>query len=136
MIPAKGQKLKIESSSENLRLVERLIEDVCEIYNVNEDNYGNILIAVTEAVNNAIYHGNKGNPQKAVHIGFENEDKKIVFSVADEGQGFDYDSLPDPTDPNNIDKINGRGVFLMKHLADKVEFNQNGKEVMLTFNLN
>lgn len=136
MIPAKGQKLKIDSSADNLRLVERLIEDVCEIYNVNEDNYGNILIAVTEAVNNAIYHGNKGNPDKSVQIGFENNDKKITFSVSDEGQGFDYDSLPDPTDPNNIDKINGRGVFLMKHLADKVEFNQNGKEVLLTFNLN
>lgn len=136
MIPAKGQKLKIESSSENLRLVERLIEDVCDIYNVTEDNFGNILIAVTEAVNNAIYHGNKGNPSKSVQIGFENEDKKITFSVSDEGQGFDYDSLPDPTDPNNIDKINGRGVFLMKHLADKVEFNHNGKEVLLTFVLN
>ncbi len=136
MIPARGQKLKIESSADNLRLVERLIEDVCEVYNVNEDNYGNILIAVTEAVNNAIYHGNKGNPEKSVQIGFENEDTKITFSVCDEGQGFDYDSLPDPTDPNNIDKINGRGVFLMKHLADKVEFNQNGKEVHLTFNLN
>lgn len=136
MIPAKGQKLKIESSSDNLRLVERLIEDVCDIYNVTEDNFGNILIAVTEAVNNAIYHGNKGNPAKSVQIGFENEDKKITFSVSDEGQGFDYDSLPDPTDPGNIDKINGRGVFLMKHLADKVEFNHNGKEVLLTFVLN
>ena len=136
MIPARGQKLKIESSSDNIRLVERLIEDVCDVYNVNEDNYGNILIAVTEAVNNAIYHGNKGNPSLSVQIGFENQDKKITFSVCDEGQGFDYDSLPDPTDPNNIDKINGRGVFLMKHLADKVEFNQNGKEVLLTFNLN
>lgn len=136
MIPARGQKLKIESAAENLRLVERLIEDVCDIYNVTEDNFGNILIAVTEAVNNAIYHGNKGNPNKSVQIGFENEDTKITFSVSDEGQGFDYDSLPDPTDPNNIDKINGRGVFLMKHLADKVEFNQNGKEVFLTFNLN
>lgn len=136
MIPAKGQKLKIESSSENLRLVERLIEDVCEVYNVTEDNFGNILIAVTEAVNNAIHHGNKGNPTKSVQIGFENEDKRITFSVSDEGQGFDFDSLPDPTDPNNIDKINGRGVFLMKHLADKVEFNHNGKEVLLTFVLN
>lgn len=136
MIPAKGQKLKIESSSENLRLVERLVEDVCEVYNVTEDNFGNILIAVTEAVNNAIYHGNKGNPTKSVQIGFENEDKRITFSVSDEGQGFDYNSLPDPTDPNNIDKINGRGVFLMKHLADKVEFNHNGKEVLLTFVLN
>lgn len=136
MIPARGQKLKIESSADNIRLVERLIEDVCDVYNVNEDNYGNILIAVTEAVNNAIYHGNKGNPSLSVQIGFENQDEKITFSVCDEGQGFDYDSLPDPTDPNNIDKINGRGVFLMKHLADKVEFNQNGKEVLLTFNLN
>lgn len=136
MIPAKGQKLKIESSADNLRLVERLIEDVCEIYNVSEDNFGNILIAVTEAVNNAIAHGNKNNPSKSVQIGFENQEKKITFSVSDEGNGFDYNGLPDPTDPNNIDKINGRGVFLMKHLADKVEFNQNGKEVLLTFVLN
>ena len=136
MIPAKGQKLKIESSADNLRLVERLIEDVCEIYNVSEDNFGNILIAVTEAVNNAISHGNKNNPAKSVQIGFENMEKKITFSVIDEGNGFDYNGLPDPTDPNNIDKVNGRGVFLMKHLADKVEFNQNGKEVLLTFVLN
>jgi serine/threonine-protein kinase RsbW len=136
MIPARGQKLKIESSADNLRLVERLIEDVCEIYNVSEDNFGNILIAVTEAVNNAISHGNKNNPQKSVQIGFENAEKKITFSVSDEGNGFDYNGLPDPTDPKNIDKINGRGVFLMKHLADKVEFNDNGKEVLLTFVLN
>lgn len=136
MIPARGQKIKIESVAENLRLVERLVEDVCDIYNVNEDNFGNILIAVTEAVNNAIYHGNEGNPSKSVQIGFENGNQKLTFSICDEGSGFDYNSLPDPTDPNNIDKVNGRGVFLMKHLADKVEFNQNGKEVLLTFNLN
>lgn len=136
MIPARGQKLKIESSAENLRLVERLIEDVCEIYNVSEDNFGNILIAVTEAVNNAIAHGNKNNPTKSVQIGFENQERKITFSVSDEGSGFDFNGLPDPTDPKNIDKINGRGVFLMKHLADKVEFNNNGKEVLLTFVLN
>ena len=136
MIPARGQKINIESIADNLRLVERLIEDVCEVYNISEDNYGNILIAVTEAVNNAIAHGNENNPQKKVQIGFENGDKKLTFSVSDEGKGFDFTSLPDPTDPENIDKLNGRGVFLMKHLADKVEFNQNGKEVLLTFNLN
>jgi serine/threonine-protein kinase RsbW len=136
MIPARGQRLKIESSAENLRLVERLIEDVCDIYNVSEDNYGNILIAVTEAVNNAIYHGNKGNPTKSVHIGFENKDKRLTFSIVDEGQGFDFNNLPDPTDPTHIDKVNGRGVFLMKHLADKVEFSGNGTEVLLSFNCN
>ncbi len=136
MIPAKGEKLDITSTSDNIRLVERLVEDVCDVFNVNEDSYGNILIAVTEAVNNAIYHGNKGNPDKRIKIGFESHEKNICFSVADEGKGFDYNSLPDPTDPANIDKPNGRGVFLMKNLADKVEFNNNGQEVLLTFNLN
>ena len=136
MIPAKGEKLDITSTSDNIRLVERLVEDVCDVFNVNEDSYGNILIAVTEAVNNAIYHGNKGNPDKRIKIGFESHEKNICFSVADEGRGFDYNNLPDPTDPANIDKPNGRGVFLMKNLADKVEFNNNGQEVMLTFNVN
>lgn len=136
MIPAKGEKLDITSTSDNIRLVERLVEDVCDVFNVNEDSYGNILIALTEAVNNAIYHGNEGNPNKHIKIGFESGEKNIKFSVADEGCGFDFDNLPDPTDPLNIDKPSGRGVFLMKNLADKVEFNNNGQEVMLTFNLN
>lgn len=136
MIPAKGKKLQIGSTSDNIRLVERLVEDVCDVYNLNEDSYGNILIAVTEAVNNAIYHGNKNNPDKIINIGFESAEKEITFSVKDEGKGFDFNNLPDPTDPIHIDKPNGRGVFLMKNLADKVEFNHNGQEVLLTFNLN
>jgi len=136
MIPAKGEKLDITSTSDNIRLVERLVEDVCDVFNVNEDSYGNILIAVTEAVNNAIYHGKKGNTNKHIKIGCESGDKNICVSVADEGRCFDFNNLPDPTDPLNIDKPNGRGVFLMKNLADKVEFNNNGQEVLLTFNLN
>jgi serine/threonine-protein kinase RsbW len=134
MVPAKGESLKINSKTDNLRLVERLVDDVCQIYNVNEDSYGNILIAVTEAVNNAINHGNQNNPNKFVQIGFESQDKQLIFHIKDEGQGFDYENLPDPTDPANLDKINGRGVFLMKHLADKLEFKNNGKEVLLAFN--
>jgi len=136
MIPAKGEKLDITSSSDNIRLVERLVEDVCDVFNVNEDSYGNILIAVTEAVNNAIYHGNKGNPNKHIKIGFESENKKLKFIVSDEGEGFDYEGLPDPTDPLYIDKPHGRGVFLMKNLADEVEFKNNGQEVELSFDVN
>lgn len=136
MIPAKGEKLYISSSSENMRYVERLVEDVCETFQVNEDSYGNILIALTEAVNNAMYHGNHGNPEKKIEIGFESGENNIQFSVTDEGVGFDFNNLPDPTDPQNIGKPHGRGVFLMKNLADKVEFINNGQEVLLTFNLN
>jgi serine/threonine-protein kinase RsbW len=134
MIPSKYQTLKITSNTQSLRLVERLIEDVCQIYSVNEDCYGNMLIAVTEAVNNAILHGNKNDPEKYVKIGFESDESKLVFSVTDEGPGFDYASLPDPTDPANIDKISGRGVFLMSNLADSIRFEQNGSKVLLGFN--
>ncbi len=133
MIPAKGEHIKISSNNENLRLVEKLIDDVCQVYNVNEDSYGNILIAVTEAVNNAIQHGNKNNPDKFVKIGFDKSTQMLTFNVSDEGNGFNYNSLPDPTDPANIDKPHGRGIFLMKNLADTVEFLNNGKTVMLSF---
>ena len=133
MIPAKYQTLKINSNTQSLRLVERLIEDVCQIYSVNEDCYGNMLIAVTEAVNNAILHGNKNDPEKFVKIGFESDDDKLIFSITDEGEGFDHINLPDPTDPANIDKVSGRGVFLMSNLSDSIQFEQNGSRVLLGF---
>lgn len=134
MIPTKYQTLKINSNTQSLRLVERLVEDVCQVYGVNDDCYGNMLIAVTEAVNNAILHGNKNDPEKFVRIGFESENNKLVFSITDEGPGFDYANLPDPTDPSNIDKVSGRGVFLMQNLTDSIQFEQGGKRVLLGFN--
>jgi len=134
MIPTKYQTLKINSNTQSLRLVERLIEDVCQVYGVNEDCYGNMLIAVTEAVNNAIHHGNQDDPEKVVRIGFESENSKLTFSITDEGPGFDHSSLPDPTDPANLDKVSGRGVFLMQNLSDSIAFEQNGKRVLLGFN--
>lgn len=133
MIPTKYETLKIGSDVNNLRLVERLIEDVCDVYNVHEDVYGNMLIAVTEAVINAIHHGNKDKPEKTVKIGFESQQNRLIFSVSDEGEGFDYLGLPDPTDPANIDKPSGRGVFLMKNLSNTIEFENNGSKVLLGF---
>lgn len=134
MIPTKHQTLKINSNVQSLRLVERLVADICEVYDVNEDVYGNMLIAVSEAVNNAIIHGNKNDPEKFVKIGFEADDKQMTFSITDEGQGFDYSNLPDPTDPENLDKISGRGVYLMKNLSDSIRFEDEGRKVFLGFN--
>lgn len=130
----KGENIKISSKADNIHLVEKLIDTVCQEFKVNEDAYGNILIAVTEAVNNAINHGNQNNPNKFVDIEFQNANKKLIFSISDEGTGFNYNDLPDPTDPANIGKAGGRGVFLMKNLADSIEFLQNGKTVLLSFN--
>lgn len=133
MAPAQSETLKISSKPENLRLVEAMIDNVCQSNKVNEDRYGNILIAVTEAVNNAIYHGNKNDPGKIVYIVFERSGKELSFNIKDEGEGFDYQNLPDPTDPAHLDKVNGRGVFLMKNLSDKIDFFNNGNEVRLSF---
>jgi serine/threonine-protein kinase RsbW len=133
MVLAENQKIRITSKAENIILVERMIEDVCDLFNITEDYYGNILVAITEAVNNAIYHGNEANPNKSIDIFFKSFPDRITFTVQDEGKGFNYDNLPDPTNPENIEKPNGRGVFLMRNLADRVSFEDNGSKVILDF---
>ncbi len=134
MALAENQKIRIASKAESIILVERMIEDVCDLYNISEDHYGNILVALTEAVNNAIYHGNGADPSKNIDIFFRSFSDYVSFIVKDEGKGFDFDNLPDPTDPENIEKPNGRGIFLMRNLADKVSFEDNGSTVILDFN--
>ena len=130
------RKLTFESRPENLILAEKLVDEVCTIYKVSEDYYGNILIAVTEAVNNAINHGNKADEKKQVDVVFEKINlNTITFTIRDQGIGFDPDAIPDPTAPENIEKPNGRGIFLMKQLSDTVKFNDKGREVVLFFNI-
>lgn len=135
MVLAENQKIRIASRAENIILVERMIEDVCDLFNISEDYYGNILVAITEAVNNAIYHGNQANPKKNIDIFFKSFPDHVSFIVKDEGNGFNYDTLPDPTNPENIENPNGRGVFLMRNLADKVSFEDNGSKVILDFKM-
>jgi serine/threonine-protein kinase RsbW len=130
-----SEKLHFDSIYDNINLVEKFIVDICEKYKIEEDNFGNILLAVTEAVNNAIQHGNNLDPKKKINLAYESNNKNLSFTIADEGKGFDYNTLPDPTEPNNIEKPNGRGVFLMRHLADTVDFIDNGRIVKLNFNI-
>ncbi len=135
MVLAENQKIRITSKAENIILVEKMIEDVCDLFSIGEDYYGNILVAITEAVNNAIYHGNKANPAKSIDISFKSQKDTVSFIVKDEGTGFSYDNLPDPTSPENIENPNGRGVFLMRRLADSVSFEDNGSKVILDFKI-
>lgn len=128
-------KLVIKSDIKNILEVEKLIDTVCDDLNISEDIYGNILIAVTEAVNNAIIHGNISNKNLnvTIQVSQQTNNTEIVFSITDEGVGFDFNNLPDPTAPENIEKPDGRGVFLMKNLSDNVEFFNNGSKVSITF---
>jgi len=127
------QKMELSSQVSNLSQIEQLIDGICDKHYISEDSYGNILIALTEAVNNAIVHGNKQDPAKKVNLLLEASNDDVSFVIKDEGQGFDYDHIPDPTLPENLNKLNGRGVFLMKSLADEVSFEENGSLVRLKF---
>lgn len=125
--------LSIPSEIESLPIVETLIDDVCKKIGVHEDVYGNVLIAVTEAVNNAIIHGNQNASTLLVDVGVYDETQSFLFQVKDSGKGFDHVNLPDPTAPENLEKENGRGIFLMRHLADEVIYNDKGNEVAIVF---
>lgn len=129
-------KIQIPSLPENIRIVESFIDNAKEQFRINDDMYGNIMVAVTESVNNAIMHGNGGDKNKNVHLSLEMTEKEVKFTVEDEGPGFDHNDLPDPTAPENLTKPGGRGIFLMKNLCDKVEFLNNGKTVELYFFFN
>jgi serine/threonine-protein kinase RsbW len=129
------KKFEIRSKIENLRKVEKLVDDISTEYNISSDLYGNILIAALEAANNAILHGNKLDENKLVYIIINKDEKTLKIRIDDEGEGFDYKNIPDPTAPENIENINGRGIFLMEKLSDGMEFSRNGATVELEFNL-
>lgn len=127
--------IQIPSIQENIRIVESFIDNAKDKFKLDDDIYGNIMIAVTESVNNAIIHGNKNIKSKNVNLKLTFEESSIRFTIIDEGTGFDFHNLPDPTSPENLNKPGGRGIFLMKNLCDEVSFSEDGNKVELTFYL-
>jgi serine/threonine-protein kinase RsbW len=130
-----NKKIQINSQTNPEGIVERAVVDVCEQMHISEEKFGNILLAVSEAVDNAIAHGNKNNPDKNVQLSYQSSSKEITFAVTDQGQGFDIAGITDPTKPENPENA-GRGILIMKMLSDKLEFNSEEKTVLLSFNLN
>ena len=126
-------KIIITSKTENLHVVEKYVDDFSAFYGIDKDIYGNLLIATMEAANNAITHGNKLEENKKVELEFVIDEEKVLLTVIDEGIGFNFQNLPDPTLPENIENMSGRGVFLMTRLSDAIEFENNGSMVKMKF---
>ena len=112
-------KIQIPSLTENIRIIESFIDNAKEKFSLDDDIYGNIMIAVTESVNNAIKHGNNNDNSKNVSLSLSLNENIIKFIIEE-----------------NLDKPGGRGIFLMKHLSDEVNFKDNGRVVELTFYFN
>lgn len=127
--------ITIASKIENLRRIEKIIDEISSEFGIGEDQYGNILIAALEAANNAILHGNKLDEKKEVNVKFLITENSLYIRVEDKGAGFDFEHVPDPTAPENIENVNGRGIFLMQKLSDNIKFEQNGAIVELEFKL-
>ncbi len=122
------------SSIDNISIAEKLVDEVSEISNLSVELYGNVLVTIIEAVSNAIKHGNYEDKSKCVRISCEILSRKLVFTIRDEGSGFEINEIPDPTLPRNIERPNGRGVYLMRKLASKVTYSEGGKVLTIVFN--
>jgi serine/threonine-protein kinase RsbW len=127
--------LVLPSSPESIADVESLVNQLFEKYSLDEEHYPSVLVTITEAVNNAIYHGNHLDYNKKVKVNHNYRNGILTFNICDEGKGFDAISVPDPTCIENLEKCGGRGVYIMKELAHQLKFLKNGTEVEIIFRI-
>jgi serine/threonine-protein kinase RsbW len=109
-------------------VLEYLNERMLRLGIVDADD-SEVLIALDEAIVNAIKHGNHCDPRKAVHIVAEFSAEGVRFTIADEGMGFEREKVPDPTQPCRLLEPSGRGLLLINHIMDEVRFNQCGNRL-------
>lgn len=127
--------LILKSDPGKITEVEFFVKRFAKDLKINESIFPNILISVTEAVNNAIIHGNQKDVEKEVKIELSKEDRTLTILVTDQGEGFDPKNVPDPTLEENLEKLGGRGVFLIQQLSDIVSYSDNGRTVEMQFHL-
>lgn len=127
--------LIISSEISNIVKVESFIESFTDCFSLPANLYGKVSLSVIEGVNNAILSGNKQQFNKLVKLTAWLESDSFSVSIEDEGEGFDYNNIPDPTLPDNIGKVAGRGLYLMKTLSDELIFENNGSKVTMVFKL-
>lgn len=145
-IPVEGTKsttaslkseLSLRSNPNEIRKVEEFLLEMNKKIHLNESSFHRLLVAATEAVTNAIVHGNKLDRRKRVKISYESREDFVRVTVEDRGRGFDPRQVPDPLKKENLLKESGRGVFLMRSMMDKIEFrlNERGTTIVMIFKL-
>jgi serine/threonine-protein kinase RsbW len=120
-----------------IRRVELFLEEVNKQTRLDDGTFHRLFVSATEAVNNAILHGNKSDPAKKVCVQCLVNKDSVVVSVTDEGRGFDPASVPNPLDEQNLLKESGRGIFLIRSMMDRVDFQSTatGTKVEMAINL-
>ena len=125
----------LPSDPNHVDLVRPFVDDVAQRYCLSADTQGNILVTLTEAVTNAMLHGNRGDCSKSVSISLLRHKDALEVRVSDQGPGFNPSAVPDPTSAECIEQCGGRGIFLMRELSDDCRFMKNGSTVAMRFNI-
>lgn len=125
---------QLNSLEQGYRVADALLDQL-QARGYSEVTVFAVRLAVEEALNNAIRHGNRLDPEKKAELVYEVTDECVDIRVSDEGPGFDFHQVPDPTLDENLDKPTGRGLMLMRAYMDVVEYNDKGNELhMVKFN--
>jgi serine/threonine-protein kinase RsbW len=123
--PSKGRwSFKLNSTMESVSEVEAAADKMVTEAGVDDDLRFHITMAVHEATVNAVLHGNDYDSSKLIDVVLENTGKDFIFTIADQGTGFDPNHIPDPLAPENLLRGTGRGIFLIRSLMDEVHFRQ------------
>ena len=127
----------VPSDPDLIPAIDEFILSKINCLNLDEDILNDLSLSVSEAIANAMVHGNKLDPNKDVIVSIIISDDELVVSIKDEGEGFDPDTVPDPTMPENIMRDSGRGIHIMRSFIDKIEYNfsSEGTELKLIINL-
>lgn len=129
--------LRLPSDRQSISAVGPFLESIQELIRLGPERLHDLHVAITEAVNNAIIHAHGCQPEYMIDVSVQTYDHEVVVVVRDYGPGFEPDQVPDPRLPENLLREGGRGVFLIRHLADRVEFRPGdpGMHVMITYTL-
>ena len=140
--PAKNDagpiRMSLSSRFENIELAQHLCGKLLEGREVPEETRHWLLMALREALANAINHGNRQDVSKRIHLEMDVVDENLQITIRDEGEGFEPAQVDDPLAPENRLKTSGRGIFYMKTFMDDVRFRRvegGGMEIVLTKNL-
>ncbi|MBN1980008.1 MAG: ATP-binding protein, partial [Chitinivibrionales bacterium] len=129
--PAQPVQIQYLSSYEEIEYVSaRILKDM-DHNGFSDESIRRMKLSITELVANAIDHGNKNSSLKRVTLGHCLEPQRITVAVLDEGEGFDPDTVVDPTLPENLTKDHGRGLFIVKNYCDEITFNSTGNRVLI-----
>jgi serine/threonine-protein kinase RsbW len=128
----------LDSTLDSVDSAEELAVGMAQRAGMDEDDLMKVGVAIRESVVNAVVHGNRYNSNKKVRFSVSSDGQRFMVQVGDEGEGFDFNSIPDPLAPENLMRTSGRGIFLIRSFMDDVQLRRlesGGTEVTLVKNL-